>query len=460
MDYALQHPGVPILIARQSHTSIEQTTKKTMMDFVLPSALIKRQISSGGKDFVQLQNDSIIHFVGLDDPVRWYSSEIGVFIVDQVEECDEETIIKLITRLRHPASPMGVLPNTAGYRDQAGKSIAGKVILSFNPENPGHWLQSWFIMGASQTRWGFRKEELFAKGANRPLGDAEFFFAKATDNPHLPPGYVEQTLEGLPEHLRRRYLDGFWEYITGKCYFDTEALMEYQREVVRPKWTAVTEGSKQGEVKLRSDSRGAWQVWQKPVPNHRYIAAVDVSSGGAQDYSAIQVIDIESFEQVAEYQAKLDPDLVALEAARIGWLYNDAYIAPEVTGGWGFTIVRELERLRYKRIHTRRVWDRIAKKYTDKLGWDTTSATRAHMLDTLERVLREREFGLKSERALAELGAFVRDERGRPAAQPNMNDDLVIALAIGVTLALERPRDLRKPVYVLQRPSVSGKTGY
>ena len=59
-----------------------------------------------------------------------------------------------------------------------------------------------------------------------------------------------------------------------------------------------------------------------------------------------------------------------------------------------------------------------SKKWTDRTGWDTTQKTRAHMLDTLERVLREREIGLYSLRAVAELGTFVRDDAGRPAAQP------------------------------------------
>lgn len=459
LDYALEYPGVPVVIARQKHTSIIETTKKTFMQEVCPPSLIARQKASGGEDFVELVNGSIIHFIGLDDPVRWYSSEIGVFIVDQVEECSEDTIVRLITRLRHKQSPLGVLPDTPGYGDQAGKAIAGKVILSFNPENPGHWLQKWFLLGATSTKYGFRKDELYAEGASRPIGDCEFFFAKATDNPHLPPGYVEQTLEALPEHLRRRYLLGAWEFISGTCYFDTDALQDYNERVCAP-WRVARTDNDGGRNRLLGDRRGNWHVWKAPVAGHRYVVAVDVSSGGSTDYSAIQVVSIEDFEQVAEFQAKLDPDLVAVEAARIGWIYNDALVAPEITGGWGHTVVRELERIGYRRIHTRRAWDRIAKKWSDRLGWDTNASSRAHMLDTLERVLREREFGLNSERSLVELGSFVRDERGRPAAQPGMNDDLVIALAIAVTIALERPRKLNKVVYREHKPSVSSVTGY
>ena len=86
---------------------------------------------------------------------------------------------------------------------------------------------------------------------------------------------------------------------------------------------------------------------------------------------------------VAEYQAKVDPDLLAVEAYRIGRVYNDAVVAPEITGGWGFTITNELKRLRYPRLYTRRIRDRLSDRWTDVLGWDTNKKTRMVMLDTL-----------------------------------------------------------------------------
>jgi hypothetical protein len=476
LDYALECPGVPIVIARQKHTAITETTKKTMMEQVLDPRLIRNKKASMGEDFVQLVNDSVIHFIGLDDPVRWFSAEIGVLIVDQVEECDEDTIVKLITRLRHPKSPVG---------EFKGDPIAGKVILSFNPENPGHWLQKWFLLGGERTEHGFRKPELFAAGATKPLGDAEFFFASARHNKFLPPGYIEQTLEGLPEHLKRRYLDGVWEFISGTCYFDTDALGHFQSvaEATKPLMSGFTAG----DVKLDAQARlsgirskdpvkivpgsGPLSVWKQPVrdgrgkdgsvlPAHRYVCAVDTSSGGSTDYSAIQVFDVDTFEQVAEWQGKLDPDLVAVEAYRLGRIYNNALMVPEVTGGWGFSVEQELKRLRYPNLYTRKIMDRLSRKWTDRTGWDTTVKTRAHMLDTLERVIREKEVGIYSLRLVSELGTFVRDDRGRPAAQPGCNDDLVMSFAIAVAVAVSMPRHQRKLRSREHRPGVSSVTGY
>ena len=476
LDYALEYPGCPIVIARQKHTAIVETTKKTMLEEVLDPRLIAWKKSSMGEDFIDLVNGTRIHFIGLDDPYRWFSSQIGVFMVDQAEECDEDTIVKIITRLRHPNAPRG---------DFKGDPIAGKVYLSFNPENPGHWLQSWFIVGSERTRYGFRKEALYATGAHKPLGDAEFFFAKATDNPHLPPGYIELTLEGLPEHLRRRYLEGIWEFISGTCYFDTDALGHYQK--VATDAAPILNGFTEGDVHADSASRrkgektkkpvrfrggsGPWTVWKRPVrgkrledgslsPPHRYVLSIDVSSGGATDYSGIQVVSVEDFEQVAEFQGKADPDLIAQEAYRAGRIYNDALIVPEITGGWGFSVEQELKRLRYPNLYTKKILDRLSRKWTDRTGWDTTVKTRAHMLDTLERVIREKELGLYSLRSVNELGTFVRDDAGRPSAQPGCNDDLVVALAIAVTVAADMPRQLRRLKPEPWKPHISSVTGY
>jgi hypothetical protein len=474
-DLALDHPGIRILIARQRHTSIIETTKKTMVEEVLPIELLAhpdtKKKESGGEDYIRLPNGSTFLFVGLEDPVRWFSSQLGALFFDEAHEIDEDTVVKLITRLRQ--------------RLPGGSYAPGTIALSFNPENPGHWLQRWFILGASRTEYGFRKDELWATGATAPLGDAEFFFAKAADNIHLPERYVEDNLGGLPKLLRRRYLEGEWIFTSGTTFFDVDALSEYQKRVHEPRWVGVTAGDITGKdpkdkLRVRPRSDGLWHIWEPPIrerhvdghnlPAHRYIVTVDVSSGGSTDYSAIQVLDIEEFAQVAEYQGKLDPDLLAIEAFRIGAIYNNALVAPEITGGWGMTIVTELKRLAQicgrnvprPRLYTRRVRDRLSDQFTDALGWDTTTKTRYQMLDTLERVLREREFELRSERALAELVSFVRPElkatdiRDKsPRAQPGTNDDLVVTLAMGVTIATQLPRQIRRVRQPERKPAFS-----
>jgi hypothetical protein len=456
-----------------------------MMDEVVPPEAVMEKKESGGEDYIKLWNGSQINFIGLEDPVRWFSSELGALVFDEAHEIEEETVTKLMTRLRQRR-----MPHT--------------VFLGFNPENPGHWLYRWFIAAAEMELWpedtpdyltvvegeprtveyagklkGYKKTELFTSGADAPVGSAEFIFSKATDNVHLPARYIEQNLMSLKPLLRQRYLEGQWVYTDGQCFFDTDALSEYSKRVEPPWRTGITEGDPTNKdskkpPKVQTRDGGGWWIWKAPVREnsdkdiraHRYVAAVDVSSGTANDYSAIQVVDVDSFEQVAEYQGMLDPDLLALEAARIGWIYNTALIAPEITGGFGTSVVRKLEALKYRKVYTRRVEDRLSKKFTDVLGWDTQHASRMYMLDKLEEVLRERDFELRSPRTLAELSSFVYPKkRGRgqfemkPQAQPGANDDLVICLAIAVAVALKQPKELRRPRRDRRVPEFAA-TGY
>jgi hypothetical protein len=472
-DYALDYPGIVCLIARQAHTSIVETTKKTMLGQVVDPLLYSpgygRSRASGGEDYIQLWNGSRIHFTGLDDPLRWYSSEIGCVFFDECQEIEEDTVLRIITRLRQPG-----MPNCA--------------ILTFNPSDPGHWLKRWFIDEGQRTKYGFKKGELWMEGATSSIGHAEFFFAKAADNPHLPDGYVDETLAGMKEWMRRRYLEGLWEFISGNAFFDVDSLREYEHEAraVVPLANGTTAGDigkdiayrTQGGPKLAGPDRlrivpgeGKWTIFKSPVrrkwdeqagkatPGHRYVVAVDAASGRGRDYSAIQVIDVEAFEQVAEWQGKLETGLVADEAYRIARIYADALIVPEVTGGWGLAIDQVLKRYRYPKLYTRRTWDRLSSQWTDRTGYDTTTRTRMVILDNLETVIREHEFVINSLRTVAELGSFVYSERDKPEAQPGCNDDLVLALAIGMKVVTDLPKEV---VEAKERPYVPQftATGY
>ncbi len=478
----LNNPGLVAVVARQAHTSIIGTTRKTMIDQVIPPFAIARKKESGGEDWVELFNGSRIHFIGLDDPLRWYSSELGYLFFDEAQEIEEETVVRLLTRLRQPGMPH-------------------RAIFTFNPSSPGHWLQTWFLTGGE---WfeneytdgpdvcqgkaeGFFKPELFTTDADSPIGDAFFVYAKATDNLHLPEGYIEKTLGGMPRHLRRRYLEGLWEFTEGNSFFEPETLQHHEAVAhsTKPLFNGRVEGDVLADVEWRRGGQrgskpkdsirikrgdGPLTVWKLPTrkgyddngnpkERGRYVISVDVSSGGSHDFSAIHVLSVEDFEQVAEFQGRVKPADLALISYRLGRIYNNALIVPEITGGWGETIKEELRRFSYPNQYTRKMFDRLTRTWTDKLGWDTNRGTRARMLDNLERVLREKEFGLFSLKSVNELATFVYGDDNKPQAQHGCHDDLVMSLAIGVSVLLELPRQIRRPRPERYEPQFS-KTGW
>ena len=227
---ALDYPGISILIARLEHTAIVGSTRKTMFREVLPLALVKRSriVKSGGYDFIEFPNGSEIHFVGLNNPQTYHSTEYGMVIVDEAHQVDLDSVQTLNSRLRQKC------------RDCLERSLTDcthmphQFLCGANPENPGHWLHKAFIRDADETPWGFYKPELRLDADSDPIGDAEFVKALATDNPYLPKTYIERNLGGMETHWRRRYLEGEWLFIDGTCTFSVDALTAYQRSSPSP----------------------------------------------------------------------------------------------------------------------------------------------------------------------------------------------------------------------------------
>ncbi len=327
------------------------------------------------------------------------------------------------------------------------------ICMAFNPSFPGHWLHKWCVMGTTRTEYGYRKEELFVSDdATASTGDMEFFTARARENPYLPPEYVAG-LSGMPELQRRRYLEGEWLHISGSGFFDQDALSRMSQAALEQELYLVGETSgdpsggdkdKPPTIKARKDGRlevfrppVRWSIEQDGTENqaHRYVIGVDASSGASADWSAIQVVDADEWEQVAEWQGKVDPDQLAEHAFILACLYNGAMLAPETTGGWGFAVTRRLSSM----IKGWEGPDRARPKITDRIGFDTNTKTRANALALLEEAIRDDSLRVYGSKTLAELAAFAsqRNQQGDygPArAQKGAHDDLVLALAIAVAV--------------------------
>jgi hypothetical protein len=495
-DYALDFPGILLPVFRQVHTSITNTTRKTFVEHVLPAELrgrsdLVRMKQSQGEDFIEFRwNGSQVHFVGLDNPGKVFSAEFGAAFFDEAHEIAERDVLTINSRLRQRCADCVRL----GRGDCP--HMPHNLVLTFNPSSPNHWLNAWFRLAAEPTEWGFKREFLRPAEAEEgtSIGSMEFFLALVTANPFVPPEYAERNLGGMSARMRRRFLLGMWEHIDGSGYFDADALgLLHERateELVVRRAEAVgdlTGVDKSKPVQLTERSNGRLFVFKPPVRTHidedenevkahRYVVAADASSGASADYSAVQVIDVDVMEQVAEWQGKVDTDQLAEVAFLIAVVYNGALLAVEITGGWGLNTMRRVQQLisRWKgnptsqpRIYTRRGVERISERFTDLIGFDTQTGTRALALGALEELVREDEILIHGQRTLAEMSAFAWRERAggvmdyrRPEARSGEHDDLVMALAIGTYIATRQPAQSRRMPRRSDVQPVFGAAGY
>lgn len=191
-------------------------------------------------------------------------------------------------------------------------------------------------------------------------------------------------------------------------------------------------------------------IWKDPIPGHRYIISCDPSSGSGSDYSAIQVIDVDAvdennipfFEQVLEYNGKLNGSEVGQLVYRYGTVYNDALAVVEAIGGYGDAIILTLQELGYSNLYYD---DTNLKNYTNdtiktkKNSIDTkqqlpgfrTNALRLQMISNFIELLKNNSFRVRSTRVISELGTWI-FKNGRPDHMDGMNDDLLTCLAMGL----------------------------
>jgi hypothetical protein len=204
------------------------------------------------------------------------------------------------------------------------------------------------------------------------------------------------------------------------------------------------------------EGEGPWEIWQHPSEKGQYVIACDPASGEAdadQAAFAIAVIDHHTREQCAQFEANLEPDLVAtqLMLACLHYAkYRRPWLAIERTGGYGLALIDALyHEYGWHQMYTRRRQDAPTGNYADRLGWDTTRSTKGLLHEEAMALLREGTHGIRSPRLARQMETYVRRGSGRTGPQPGARSDLLLAWMIAQTVASEKaPRVERKATRV------------
>ena len=170
--------------------------------------------------------------------------------------------------------------------------------------------------------------------------------------------------------------------------------------------------------------KGLW-IWSDPLPKKEYAMTVDVSAGVGNDYSSIQIIDLETEEQVGEYYS----NKVSLEDFKhiirdIAFFYNNAKLSIERNSLGAPLCSFFYETLKYENFYMHR---KGKNSYVE--GFPVTSANRGAILATLQSALIKSEIKINSIRTINEIRTFVFLPNGRLGASLGNHDDLIMALA-------------------------------
>jgi hypothetical protein len=196
---------------------------------------------------------------------------------------------------------------------------------------------------------------------------------------------------------------------SGECFFEVEAIEQRLKELTSP---------------IESRMNGALRIWLPPQPDRRYLIAVDPAGGGAEgDYTAMQVLDMDSGIQCAELEAHLPTLETAREAAALAREYRNALLVVERNNHGSGVLAHLAGKYPYEPLY---------RDGGKEPGFLTQESSRADILARLSAVLSENAQWLLSERLLLECRNFVRNARGRSEARAGEHDDCVMAMAIAV----------------------------
>jgi hypothetical protein len=247
--------------------------------------------------------------------------------------------------------------------------------------------------------------------------------------------------------------------LTGRPYFDIEALQSYTPLVKDPVWRFDFVDKGLAAEKLPNPA-GLVRVYERPDPERQYAIGADVATGRGLDYSCAYVIDLGEMNIVAEFHGKIDADQFATQLHYLGNWYNRAWLAVETGGGYGESVLIPLRdgragRPPYSRLYKHVLSNRSDLPIAKPFGFPMNVKTRSLVISQLEQAIRERVLPFLPQTLLDEAQSFVHaDTNPSPRAQDGTNDDAVFAAAI--TLEMYRLRG-RHPLHAARKQRMREK---
>lgn len=216
---------------------------------------------------------------------------------------------------------------------------------------------------------------------------------------------------------------------SGDGYFEPDDV-EYYKDLI------------EDPIETRGPSKDFW-IWEFPIPNRSYMVILDTARGDGNDSSTIQVVDIFTGDQVAEYKGDMPPKLLAKFAVSVAIDYNSALLISENTG-IGETTTTEVVDLQYSNIfyspkgESTDITAYLAKNYENDIskmtaGFTMSTKTRPLVLHSFRQYTMDRSIKLRSRRIHSEMKTFIW-KNAKPQARQGFNDDLIMPYAIGMYL--------------------------
>lgn len=190
------------------------------------------------------------------------------------------------------------------------------------------------------------------------------------------------------------------------------------------------EGKVEGDEDHLPFSVNGLTVYKLPEEGHAYVIGADPAEGNpTSDPSALTVLDRDSWEEVACFAPRLEPEQFGIAIDQIGRLYNDASAMVE-RNNHGHAVILYLRR--ESRLYLFRADDK-------KVGWITTEKSKNLMYDAMVKALIEVDILIHSLETYLELSSIESNTLRAPEGE---HDDRATSICLALQGAKRPSRDL------------------
>lgn len=416
-----------MLMAIKEQTAAETYRKVVFMFKNLPKWLQRHTVLTDNKRTFELSNNSRLQILPKGaDASR--SAALSLLVIDEAAHISDMEDIWLAS--------------------QPSLSAGGDIIALSTPLGAGdNWFYRQFTEG--QKFWSQDGAHEKAKDLIQPpFFPLEYGWRV---HPERNDQWADDTLRTLGGDKRKFAQEYGCSFLgSSDTFIDPEVLMALHDKVAKP----IATGPVTNEYMFEAPSR-----------HMAYLIGADIAMGTGNDFSTFQVLgtagDNHDWKQVAEGECKMPPDLFADRLVELSTRYNDAIIGIErnsIGSGCLTAIVPILKRLNklsclYFEVKDprRNIWspwflvedfsiDQFDEWYSEnriKLGYPTSVGTRQSGLMMLSAQLRDGKLSIYSKRLYDQLLNYRYSSFRRPDHQTGMNDDLIMAMSIAVSIANE-----------------------
>lgn len=260
----------------------------------------------------------------------------------------------------------------------------------------------------------------------------------------------EDVVQEYPSNPEEAFL------FSGNSYFNNEILRD-KYECIPGLFSLSKEPPAPLAAALRKGI-GTLQIYKSPQPGRMYVIGADTMEGlidedNKPDYDSADVVDIETYEQVAHLHGRWDTHDYGLLLAELGFWYNTAWLGVERNNHGHAVVNAVIHNTSYpsvtpgnpmKGLYFHREFDERKRMRVRKPGWPTNTKTKFFALDQLATVVDDGSARLNSKSSIKEMMYFVKLPGGKAGGIPGNKDDRVISLSICFALIALKPRPVIK----------------